>query len=93
MQCVDAPTIVGGMTLTHHPLFDGQSFNLAGHLHPKWRGVSRAEDLKLPCFLLRQNSLVLPAFGGFIDHGVIDLHGTDRIYVVADGEVICCQSS
>lgn len=90
-QCVDAPTQFGPLQLTHHPLFDCQSFNLAGHLHPKWRGRSRAEDLKLPCFLLRRQTLVLPAFGRFIDHDVIVPKVDDEIYVVAGGEVICTQ--
>ncbi len=90
MECVDAPTPCGPFTLTHDPLFDGKSFNLAGHLHPKWRGRSRADDLKLPCFLIRQQSLVIPAFGRFIDHGVIVPHRDDHIYAVADGAVIPC---
>ncbi|HET6423591.1 MAG TPA: ligase-associated DNA damage response endonuclease PdeM, partial [Planctomycetaceae bacterium] len=91
-DCVNAPMPCGPLTLTHHPLFDERTFNLAGHLHPKWRGRSRAEDLKLPCFLLRRRSLVLPAFGHFIDHGVIAPQASDHIYVVADGHCRCVQA-
>lgn len=89
LECVEAPAQFGPYALTHHPLFNDQSSNLAGHLHPKWRGLSRAEDLKLPCFLLRKRTLVLPAFGGFIDHGVITPKAGDAIYVVAGDQVVC----
>lgn len=92
MECLDAPMKCGPFQLTHYPLFDGQSVNLAGHLHPKWRGRSRSEDLKLPCFLLRRQSLVLPAFGKFIDHGVIAPTVADEIYAVAGDDVICIQA-
>lgn len=85
LGCVDEPVESSPFTLTHHPLFDGHTFNLAGHLHPKWRARSRADVLQLPCFLLRQRSLVLPAFGRFIDHGVIAPQAADQIVVVADG--------
>lgn len=87
INCVHAPTPFGTMQLTHHPLFDNQSYNLAGHLHPKWRGHSHAKDLKLPCFLLRKQTLVLPAFGRFIDHGTIEPETADQFYVVVDGKV------
>ena len=88
LQCVDAPSLSGELILTHYPLFDAQSFNLAGHLHPKFRMRSRAEDLKLPCFLMRRQTLVLPAYGQFIDHGTIVPDVEDDIYVVAEGVVL-----
>lgn len=51
------------------------------------------DDLKLPCFLLRRQTLVLPAFGRFIDHGVIFPEVNGKTYVVADDEVIFMQAS
>lgn len=89
LKCVDPPLPSGALQLTHHPLFDRKCFNLAGHLHPKWRIRSRMEDLRLPCFLVRKQSLVLPAFGRFIDHDVLVPQASDAIYVIADGHVIC----
>lgn len=86
--CLDAPVQWRSLALTHDPLCDGKTWNVAGHLHPKWRWRSRAETIKLPCFLLRQRSLVLPAFGRFIDHGVISQQPSDVIYVVAEGAVV-----
>ncbi len=90
MHCVSAPAQSGPFVLTHYPLFDGRTLNLAGHLHPKWRARSRADDLKLPCFLLRQQSLVLPAFGRFIDHGVIKPQIADLIFAVAEDAIMPC---
>jgi DNA ligase-associated metallophosphoesterase len=88
LTCVDAPTRLGNFTLAHYPPFDNASPALAGHLHPKFRLRSGAEDLKLPCFLIRRQTLVLPAFGQFIDHGFILPEPADHIYVVAGREVI-----
>jgi DNA ligase-associated metallophosphoesterase len=88
LRCVDAPAQSGRITLTHHPLFDDASPCLAGHLHPKFKMRTRAEELKLPCFLMRRQTLVLPAFGQFIDHGVIKPEPNDDIYVIASDEVI-----
>jgi DNA ligase-associated metallophosphoesterase len=88
IQCIDSPTRFGEFTLTHYPLFTDEGPNLAGHLHPKFRMRTRAEDLKLPCFLVRRQTIVLPAFGQFIDHGCIATEPGDDIYVVAGTEVI-----
>jgi metallophosphoesterase superfamily enzyme len=88
LKCVDAPTQSGRLTLTHHPLFDEALPSLAGHLHPKFRMRTRSEDLKCPCFLIRQQTLVLPAFGHFIDHGTIKPEPGDQIFLVAAHEVI-----
>lgn len=88
LRCVDSPARSGALTLTHYPLFDDACPSLAGHLHPKFRMRTRAEDLKLPCFLVRRKTLVLPAFGHFIDHGTIKPDRGDDIYVIATNEVI-----
>lgn len=93
LRCVDAPHAAGDLLQSHVPLFDNVRPNLAGHLHPKYRLRSRAEDLKFPCFLLRRQTLVLPAFGRFIDHGLIVPHVADDIYIVVEGEIIHAKRS
>jgi metallophosphoesterase superfamily enzyme len=55
-----------GIQLTHEPLqnVDADKFNIAGHVHPgtilKGRG---RQSIKLPCFWMYKNQLIMPAFG------------------------------
>ena len=55
-----------GIQLTHEPIqsVDTDKFNIAGHIHPgailKGRGK---QSIKLPCFWMYKNQLILPAFG------------------------------
>lgn len=53
---------IGPFLLSHAPEdATGSEFSLCGHIHPS----IRFEKVKLPCFWLRANQLVLPAFGEF----------------------------
>ncbi|MFN8776199.1 MAG: ligase-associated DNA damage response endonuclease PdeM [Flavobacteriales bacterium] len=61
----------------------------AGHLHPAVRMVGPArQSLRLPCFWLGENQSILPAFGEFTGHVLVRPLPGDRIYVVAENEVI-----
>ncbi len=62
---------------------------LAGHLHPAWRGsASLLVREKLACFWLTPRGLILPAFGTFTGTKVIDRTTQDRVFVIADTQVI-----
>ncbi len=87
MQVHAAPLALGPLRLVHRPDWDSTQPTLAGHLHPKHRLSNRTEDLRLPCFWLRQNTLVLPAFGMFVD-GHLIRGQRHRIFAIADAEVI-----
>ena len=87
-ECVDSPAMLGGMTLAHHPDEVLDRWTICGHLHPKVRYSSRVDTLQLPCFLVRNQTLVLPAFAKFVDHGVIETRPDDRVYAIADDEVL-----
>lgn len=87
-----APLSSGPLQLMHHPNWDTPQPSLAGHLHPKYRLHNRTEDLRLPCFWRRNQTLVLPAFGAFVDGGLIR-DGCHQIYVIAEAEVIEVPSS
>jgi len=90
---VDEPHRFGPFVMRHFPAetpddFD-EGFVLAGHLHPKVRlSAGRRETLKLPCFHLTQQQLVLPAFSSFVDGATIQPGDGDRVFVVADRQVI-----
>lgn len=66
ISVVEEPFSVGGFALCHHPQNVHAAFALAGHEHPavvlNGKGRSRA---RLPCFYLKSDQLVLPAFGEF----------------------------
>lgn len=74
----------GGVRIIHDPADRSSDpvLHLAGHWHPvvKIRD-GRRTSLRLPCFLLRENTLVLPSFGSFTGGAVIPDEPGDRIFV------------
>ena len=78
----------GGLALCHHPTPRDDGFVVAGHLHPCVSVHGRArERLRLPCFHLGAQVLVLPAFGSFTGmHPVRHIDG-DRVFAIAGDAV------
>lgn len=63
--------------------------NIAGHWHPVARiPDGRRTSLRLPCFLLRGQTLVIPSFGSFTGGAIIDPEPGDRIFIPLRGQVI-----
>lgn len=54
----------GGLTLRHEPLAGGRG-EIAGHLHPVARVVSRSGGLRRRCFVSDGSRCVMPAFGAY----------------------------
>ncbi len=56
---------IGPITFVHHPE-EGQNFTISGHIHPgvKLR-ASYGKALKIACFLVSENQIILPAFSRF----------------------------
>lgn len=81
--------IQGTILLTHHPEERNGFYNICGHLHPgyKVRGVGR-QVLKLRCFYLNKQQLIMPAFGEFTGNYWISPSEGDRIFVITKKEVI-----
>ena len=61
---------------------------LAGHIHPVVRMRAGSESLRLPVFWNHSSGLMLPAFCSFAGGGRIEPAAGDRLFVVAEGEVI-----
>lgn len=79
------PWCVDGIALCHHPQRVRSASAWAGHLHPAIRLDGRADDgVRLPCFWIRDDLAVLPAFGGFTGSAHIDRESGDRVIAVAD---------
>ena len=89
IACVDAPMLEGTFAFTHHPRSVAGHYDVAGHVHPavRLRGPGRQWE-RLPCFWLRRDGMVLPAFGDFTGLGDVELAEGDRAFAVADGAVV-----
>lgn len=89
INCVNAPAFVPPFILRHEPAGSSEGYTLAGHLHP---GVVLAgaglQRERLPCFWLSPSTAVLPAFGSFTGHSPIGAEPGDRVYVIADEDVV-----
>jgi uncharacterized protein len=89
INCVNAPAFVPPFVLRHEPAASDQGYTLAGHLHP---GIVLAgpalQRERLPCFWLTPRGAVLPAFGSFTGSASVVPGPEDRVFVVAEQEVI-----
>jgi DNA ligase-associated metallophosphoesterase len=99
---VDEPTAFGGLLLCHDPrlrlpvahrraLADaGRAVaRVGGHLHPCVTVSGRSFDsLRLPCFHLGPDFLVLPAFGAFTGMHAIRRQPGDRAWAIVEDRVV-----
>jgi uncharacterized protein len=73
------------IVFSHHPLkkVPKNKFCMAGHIHP---GVvlygKGKQSVKLPCFYLLKNQLVLPAFGSLTGLQLITKEKEGRVFVI-----------
>ncbi|MBC2838515.1 ligase-associated DNA damage response endonuclease PdeM [Robiginitalea sp. SC105] len=79
----------GPFRLTHHPEKSPGRFNIAGHIHPAVRlGGAGRQTLRLPCFHLRANQLILPAFGAFTGTHALDPEPGDQFFALTGDAVV-----
>ena len=88
IECVDGPVMEPPFALAHHPTTRDGAYVIAGHVHPCAVLVGRARQReRLPCFWLRRDGIVLPAFGDFTGCAEVSADDDDEVWVVAGGEV------
>jgi DNA ligase-associated metallophosphoesterase len=89
VQSVEEPFAWNGIDLRHHPTGENGAPQLAGHVHPTARlfGLG-GQSVRLPCFWLRGQRLILPAFTEFSAGARIEPAEGDRVFVIAEGETI-----
>lgn len=87
--CCDEPLIEPPFAFRHHPAEEKGSYVLAGHIHPavSLSGFGGQRE-KLPCFLFGDRVALLPAFGGFTGGASVRPRRGDRVYVIAEEEVV-----
>lgn len=85
----EEPWLADGVAFCHHPECPLERPFFCGHLHP---GVGLREKrggrLRLPCFVVGEGRLILPAFSGFT--GLYDTRGLGlgRCFPVVPGRVV-----
>lgn len=85
----DEPMADPPFALRHFPRPSEGGYTLAGHLHPGVVLVGAGRQrLRLPCFHFGPRVGVLPAFGSFTGNATVRRDAGDRVFVIADDEVI-----
>lgn len=76
--------------ILHDPAHaSGDRLHISGHWHPVVRiPDGKRTSLRLPCFLFRNNTLVLPAFGSFTGGAVLVTEPEDRVFVALRENVV-----
>ncbi|RYD28816.1 MAG: ligase-associated DNA damage response endonuclease PdeM [Verrucomicrobiaceae bacterium] len=76
--------------IVHDPAHaDRERLHISGHWHPAVRiPDGRRRPLRLPCFLYRNNTLVLPAFGSFTGGAVLSPEAGDRIFAALRDQIV-----
>lgn len=90
LNCVQHLDVGGGVRIVHDPAHAvGDTFHLCGHLHPvvNVRDGKRT-SLRLPCFIFRNHTLVLPAFGSFTGGAPMKPEAEDRVFVTLRDTVV-----
>ena len=89
VNSLDAPAFLPPFVLRHEPAASETGYTLAGHVHPgivlSGRGLFRE---RLPCFVVGERMAVLPAFGSFTGLGMVTPEPGERVFVVAEEEVV-----
>jgi len=79
--------------LAHQAEPRGAGTVLCGHRHPVMRLHSRSGDYaRLPAFWFTRSCATLPSFGQFTGGSPIHSEAGDRIFVIAEGEIIALQN-
>jgi len=63
------------------------TFQITGHIHPGFVINSVVKKIKLPCFVVTENQLLLPAFSEFTGLDTKNLPKKGRFYVFTDAEI------
>jgi DNA ligase-associated metallophosphoesterase len=89
IELVDEPHMVGPFAFCHHPDLDpgNGAYTLAGHVHPAWVLATRFDALRLPCFVVGTDRMILPSFGSFTGGHVVTRAPGDAIFVTS-GEAV-----
>jgi DNA ligase-associated metallophosphoesterase len=94
ITCVNAPLLEPPFAFAHRPTPVRTHYVLCGHVHPAvvLSGPGR-QRARLACFWFRGEIGILPAFGEFTGVEIVEPAVDDRVFVVADEEVLLASLS
>jgi len=87
IELVDEPHGIGPFAFCHHPDIDTPAYALAGHVHPVYVLATRFDALRLPCFVVGEQGMILPSFGAFTGGHAVKPAPGERIYVTSGDAV------
>lgn len=96
IHAIEAPFAVGPFVCHHLPQAQPiqEGYTLAGHLHPHVVLHDRdGSSLRLTSFIFSQHQAILPAFGSFTGGSAYAPSINDRVFVIAEGEIIEVQTT
>lgn len=78
------------LRVIHDPTHAGGGrLHIAGHWHPVVKiPDGKRTSLRLSCFLFRNHTLVIPAFGSFTGGSILNVRSDDRVFVALREEVV-----
>jgi DNA ligase-associated metallophosphoesterase len=76
-----------GFIFIHDFEKEQEKFQITGHIHPGFVINSPVKNIKLPCFVVTENQLLLPAFSEFTGLDTKNLPKKGRFYVFTDAEI------
>lgn len=90
IDCIPEILQQGNLILSHEPAPQDGCLNICGHIHPCVRIKTRLDNLRLPCFYLKQSEevLILPSFGEFTGGYEMPLNPGIVAYVPVENTVI-----
>jgi uncharacterized protein len=97
IQVTKPPFFKAPFLLVHDPSSDvavaeteqEKRIAIGGHIHPATQLVGFGDEkVRLRCFWLTKNSFVLPAFGDFTGHYIIESNLESRLYMIAGDQII-----
>jgi DNA ligase-associated metallophosphoesterase len=69
-------------------LIDSSKYMITGHLHPSVLIKDKLGSVRIPCFYMKSNHMVVPAFGSFTGKFTIKPKSNEKVFVIADNKVI-----
>ncbi len=78
------------LRVIHNPAHvSGDRLHIAGHWHPIVKiPDGKRTSLRLQCFLFRNRTLVIPAFGSFTGGSILSVRPDDRVFVSLREQVV-----
>jgi len=87
IEVVDEPCLRAPFCFCHHPDTAAPGYVLAGHVHPVFVLATRSDALRLPCFVVGPQRMILPSFGAFTGGFPVAPQSGEAVFV-SSGEAI-----